>query len=587
MSKGPNRFGDLQARLEKTDAGTETGSGRSRLRERFRATEEQDNTRKETAAEQSEFYKTLIDPDIEPEKKVEMLAEMMVFDEEDLEKNPEQMKEMKAVVAQLLSDFKQYNIDVLELIRDNPLSELGTDIKSVFERYHQVVSEREGLDKKLELIDEALNRHGGPEGLVKALHSAKNSAGEQAAFKEELDAARQEVERMGGDLRGLDGAVRVLTSSISEAESDSFLFFKSGKKREIAEQKRQLVDKKIEREKVAADLEEKKEHLGVRAGEYEALLKDDDFMLHQRILEILDVGSPEFKEQIANLAQLTIDYVGDTETILSNSRDQIAALLDRSQRVLNMIQNTGEHVNILLAAQNRAQDINTGKLDVLETQSAEASGLEGMKLGKKRTALNRHITDTSSAVRSSALIGQELGKIETSQVAFVGRLHEGLSDAEEQQLISTGSASMTGVATLSRVESLAAQIPGLIAKGQYAQDSEYALGELNKEFERALAAKISGNDSLGTFTEVLKDVREAMRDRTDLDIEIARQRKGLIDGMIEETEKLARINREAQSIEGAVNKELYGRKPEDDSATGPKGGGAPGAPQGAVLRMVI
>ncbi len=586
MTKGANRFGDLQARLAQADTGTETDRGKNRLRERFRSTEEQDNTRTQTAVEQSEFYKTLIDPDIEPEKKVELLAEMMVFDEEDLEKNPEQMKEMKAVVAQLLSDFKQYSVDVLELIRDNPLSELGTDIKSVFERYHQVVSEREGLDKKLELIDEALSRHGGPEGLVKALHSAKNNAGEQEAFKEELDEARQEVERMGGDLRGLDGAVRVLTASISEAESDSFLFFKSGKKREIAEQKKQLVDKKIDREKLAADLEEKKEQLSAKAGEYEALLKDDDFMLHQRILEILDVGSPEFKEQIARLAQLTIDYVGDTETILSDSRDQIAALLERSQRVLNMIQNTGEHVSVLLAAQNKAQGINTDKLTGIEAQAQQASGLEGMKLAKKRTALNRHITDTSGAVRSSALIGQELSKVETSQVAFVGRLHEGLSDAEEQQLISTGSASMTGVATLSRVESLAAQIPGLIAKGQYAQDSEYALGELNKEFERALAAKISGNDSLGTFTDVLKDVREAMRDRTDLDIEIARQRKGLIDGMIEETEKLARINQEAQSIEGAVNQELYGKKP-DAAQAGPRGGGGGAVPDGAALRMVI
>ena len=582
-----NRFGELQARLEKSQGDTDTGKSKSRLRERFSASE--DNASPKTAIEQSEFYQTLIDPDMEPEKKVEALAKLMTFDEESLEANPERIKEMKGVVAQLLSDFKQYNVDVLELIRDNPLSELGTDIKSVFDRYHDVVSSREGLDQKLELIDEALSRHGGPEGLVKALHTAKDKAEEKDLLKASLDAAREEVEKLRGEIRGVDGAVSVLTANISEAESDTFLFLKGAKKREIAADKRTLTDKKIEKEKLTADLGEKREVLATQTASYEAMLSDDDFMLHQKILEILDVGSPEFKKQISDLAQLTIDYVGDTEAILSGSREQIALLLERSQRVLNTIQNTGEHVHILLAAQNKAQEANTAILDGFEESTAAAVGLEAMKLDKKKSAVNRHISDTSSAVRSSALIGQELSKIETSQVAFVGRLHEGLSDAEEQQLVSTGSASMTGVATLSRVESLAAQIPGLIAKGQYAQDSEYALGELNKEFERALAAKISGNDSLASFTDVLKEVREAMRDRTDLDVQIAKQRKDLIDGMIQETEKLAEINREAQSIEGAVNRELYGKddKSDDKDLSGGGSGGAPGAPKGAALRMVI
>jgi hypothetical protein len=468
------------------------------------------------------------------------------------------------------------------LIRDNPLSELGTDISKVFDKYHTLVGSRSDLDAKLKLIDEALSLNGGPEGLVTALLSAKDKEGERAAMEEALNKARAEVEAMTGDLRTLDSTVNELDSSVSSAESDKLLFFKPAKKEEIRADKEMLREARILRETKTAEVEEKRQALAAQTGRYQTFLNDSDFQLHQRILEILDVGSPEFKGQIAALAELTIGYITDTEQTLGGSEAQIKLLLDRSQKVLTSIQNTGEHVSILLSGLNIAQDGNTGKLNAYAASQDGLSGMELMAHKKVETALHRHITETSSGVKSSALLSQELSKTETAQVSYVGRLQEGLSEAEEQKLISIGSASMTGVATLSRVESFAAAVPGLIAKGQYAADAKYALGELNKEFERALSAKMAGNTSISNFTETLREVREAMSDRNDVEIQIATQRKEFIENMIAETERLSKVNQDALSIEATVNKELFGKEGSNDNK-----GGAAGAPAGAALRMAL
>lgn len=580
-----NRFGNLQAKLMEQTQGKEEVKARARsLTERFGSKEEAAAPELKHSLEKSEVYQVLIDPMLEPKEKADKIAELLAFNETDLESNPERMAESKLVLAQLLADFKDYNVSLMELIRDNPLSELGTDISEVFDKYHELVGSRTNLDEKLKLIDEALALHGGPEGLVTALLSAKDQEAEREQMELALNASRAEIESITADLRTLDSTVNELDSSISSAESDRLLFFKSAKKEEIRVDKERLREARIQRETKTSEADEKRQAFEAQTGKYQTFLNDGDFQLHQRILEILDVGSPEFKAQISQLAELTIGYINDTETTLGGSEAQIKLLLERSQKVLTMIQNTGEHVSILLTGQNTAQDRNTVKLGEYATKTEGLTGMELMSHKKMETALNRHITETSSGVKSAALLSQEMGKTETAQVSYVGRLQEGLSEAEEQKLISIGSASMTGVATLSRVESFAAAVPGLIAKGQYAQDAKYALGELNKEFERALSAKMAGNTSIANFTETLREVREAMSDRNDVEIQIATQRKGFIDNMIEETERLSKVNQAALSIEATVNKELFGTESSNDNDR--KVGGA-GAPAGSVRVMSL
>lgn len=580
-NKRENRFGGLKTQLaERTETVAKTG----RLSERFGKSKEQDNTETSTTLQtelaKTEMYQILINPELDPKEKAEKIAALLTFNKEDLEANPKSIAQNKAIISQLMTDFKNFNVQLMELIRDNPLSELGLDIDKVFEKYHELVNSRSDLDEKLVQIDDALRDHGGFEGLVKALHSAKDKQIERDAKKSSLESSTSAVGLITGDVRAHDATIATLTASIAESESDTFLFFKGAKKAEIAQQRKRLEEAKVQREIKNAELSEKKSSLESEARDYQAFVSDNDFLLHERILEILDVGSEDFKDQIRRLAQLTIDYIGDTDKILSGSKEQIALLLGRGLKVLTMIQNTGEQSSILLEGLTMAQGRNGEILSGLEKEKEGLSGIEALKHQKTSVALNQHITDTSSSVKSAALISQELGKTETSQVAFVGRLQEGLADAEEQHLVSVGSASMTGVATLSRVESFAAAIPGLIAKGQYAQDSRYALGELHKEFERALSAKMAGNSNITDFTDTLREIRESMQDRNDLDMQIATERKNLIDNMIAETDRLAKANESALSIEATVNKELYGSK------SAPVSGGG-GTPQGAVLRMVM
>ena len=547
-----NRFEAVRARLRETQ---------NEAAEKTRRTVKTSlsgeiETAERTAIEDTEAFRILTDASLDPQQKIEKLTALLTFNEEDLEGNVQRLNENRAIVAALLSDFTQHNKESIELVRDNPLSHLRTGIKDVFEEYHALVGDRADLKAKLELIDQLIEEKGGPQGLIDAMLAARDKEIEKNALEKALNEATGAVEGLNDFIAGQSAEVKALTRAIETDEKDAFLFFKGEKKKLLTRRREQRTVAETAIEKKKAELVFANEALEERSAAYQGFIDTDDWRINEKILEILDIGNEEFIERVKALSSLTLSYIDNTEETLTGVREQLESLLQRVTGVHTLTHNTKENVAVLLDAQRDAQEKNAHALKAFEGQP-EASGLDALTREKKKRALNQHISAIDKTIQSTAAVSGELGKIESSLTNFKDQMEEGLADAIEQQMLAVGSAAVSGNNTLMRVEGLATFVQSVITKGQYTKESEAALGELAKEMERALMGRMAKNASIRDLNAALKEMADSIDVKNDVVLEIAEERKALIDKLIEQSENLARANEEALAIEATVNKKLY------------------------------
>ncbi len=549
------RFAALKAQLAKA---AETGTTEKTGLGRFRRSEvlEQDNTSTKTDIETTELYKVLCNPDLDPKQKAEKIAEILTFNEEDLEGSEKAVKEVQAVVAHFLTQFTKHNQDSIKLTRDNPLSELRTGIRQVFEEYHTLNQGRDDLKEKLKTIDEIIEQHGGPEGLIKALLTAKDKEIEKKALDEALHEEAKRVEALTAEVRDLDRGTSVLRATIADQESDRLLFFKGEKKRAIAAQKIEQAEKEAVFAQKSQDLVAANASLSGKTTALQQFMATEDYQIHQKILGVLDIGTDDFKDQLRALSDVTLSYIDNTSSTLEGVRNQLEVLLNRVTGVHTITQNTAENIAIVLEGQQTAQARNATKLQTIESTET-AGGIEGMRREKKVRALHQHVTAVEKTIQSTAAVSGELGKVQVSMTNFKDQMQEGLADAIEQQMLAVSSAALTGNATLMRIESLATFVQGLMTKGQYMREAENFLGDMAKEMERSLMSRMAKNEGLRSVGHILKEMTGAMDERNDMVLEIAEERKGLIDRLIEQSEELARTNKDALAIESRINKDVY------------------------------
>lgn len=550
-----NRFEAVRARLRETQGET-AEKARRRDSQVSLAGNKETVSEASTSIEETEAFKILTDASLDPQQKIEKLTALLTFDENDLEGNVQRLNENRAIVAALLADFTRHNKESIELVRDNPLSHLRTGIKEVFEEYHALVGDRADLKTKLELIDQLIEQKGGPQGLIDAMLAARDKEIEKNALEKALNDATATVEQLNSDIGGLNADVKALARAIETDEKDMFLFFKGEKKKLLTRRRESRTTKEASIEKKTVELSDANTSLTERAGAYQAFIDTDDWRINEKILEILDIGNEEFIERVKALSDLTLSYIDNTEETLNGVRDQLESLLQRVTGVHTLTHNTKENVTVMLDAQRGAQEHNARALKAFEGET-EASGLDALTREKKKRALNQHVSAIDKTIQSTAAVSGELGKIESSLTNFKDQMEEGLADAIEQQMLAVGSAAVSGNNTLMRVEGLATFVQSVITKGQYTKESEEALGELAKEMERALMGRMAKNASIKDLNAALKEMADAIDVKNDVVLEIAEERKALIDKLITQSENLARANEEALAIEATVNKKLY------------------------------
>lgn len=557
-----NRFEAVRERLRETQS-EKADSTKKRLSRLNKATVNREGTTA-SALEQTEAFNILTDASLSPEQKIAKLTALLSFSETDLEGNVTRLEENRAIVSALLADFTQHNKESIELVRDNPLSHLRTGIKDVFEDYHKLVGDRSDLKEKLELIDQLIDSKGGPQGLIDAMLTARDKELEKIALEDAMRGATQTVEGLSEKIRIANAEVKALTRAIETDEKDAFLFFKGAKKRLLTQRRERRTQKEAEIEKTTVDLEDANTSLTQHSDAFQAFIDTDDWRINQKILEILDIGNEDFISRVKALSTLTLKYIDDTEETLTGVRTQLESLLSRVTGVHTLTHNTKENVTVLLDAQQQSQEANAKMLRQFDSES-EATGLDALTRDKKKRALNQHISAIDKTIQSTASVAGELGKIESSLTNFKDQMEEGLADAIEQQMLAVGSAAVSGNNTLMRVEGLATFVQSVITKGQYTRESEEALGDLAKEMERALMGRMAKNASIKDLNSALKEMADAIDVKNDVVLEIAEERKALIDKLIDQSENLARANEEALAIEATVNKKLYA---DDDGAQG-------------------
>ena len=145
-------------------------------------------------------------------------------------------------------------------------------------------------------------------------------------------------------------------------------------------------------------------------------------------------------------------------------------------------------------------------------------------------------------------------------------MEEGLASATQQQMLSIATAAATGNSTVMRIETLATFVQGLVSEGTYKQEMAYHLNDMAKEMERGLMARMARNENVKSMGDIVKSMKESMEERNDIVLQIAGERKELIDRLIDQTEKLGKTNEAALAIESEVNRKLFGT-PEDDKVT--------------------
>ena len=546
-----DRFAAIRARLKGTEEKTEKASGFSRVR-RTKTSEEVEVD----PLYNSEVYKILTDAQLEPAQKVEKLAELLTFDETDPEKSAERLNANRDLVSELLRDFTEHNRESIALVRDNPLSKLRASVKEVFEEYGQLVDNRSDLKDKLEIIDELIQDKGGPEGLINDMLKARVKSQEKDALDAQMQEATKLLEATQATQKEREARKLALKASIDATAGDPFLFLKGGKRRFLRERREETVSVDTTLAQLEATSQEQAKDVQEAAGKFEAFISSEDWRLNEKILEILDIGDEEFIERVKLLSDLTLRYIDGTEETLEGVRAQLEELLNRVNTVHNLTQNTNESVTIILDAQQKAQTANAKSLKEMDKRG-EMSGLDKLNHEKTVRALNQHVSGLEKTIQSTAAVAGELGKVEASLTNFKDQMEEGLADAVEQQMLAVGTAAVSGNNTLMRIEGLATFVQSMIAKGQYARESEEALGDLAKEMERALMGRMAKNASINDMGNVLKEMTDAMDEKNDVVLEIAEERKELIDRLIMQSQELSRANEEALGIEAEVNRRLY------------------------------
>jgi len=509
----------------------------------------------------NEVYAVLEDNTIPFEERMEKIVAMLTVDlssKEAVEVSQENMVHVKNIVKELLNRFTAHNRKSIEFTRDNPLNKLKESMQEVFDNYHKISEGRADLKGKLGTVDELIQKVGGEEQLVTALLESKTRENDRLEMVDTLSAAKDasSAERINHN---------EINRSIIEAQQEEaasagkFLAsLRPGVQAEIKEARSRK--SKLNKDLAASEEAiEQTKATEVAAEEALSLLTESEgYKIHVQITQILDIASPEFKDQLTSLANQTLQYIDDTENVMTQVRDQLEQLMGDVDNGLDVNVNIREQVAILSNALMQASDVSAQKLSKFKKANEESdkSSLAKLEDGKIARAGDLFVSETTGTMASVTMISSEVQKIEVVLLALRDQLNDGLSDADEQLLMATTTASASGMVMLNRAQTLGTLAQAIISKGQYMNEAEETFGQLTNEFERSLAVKAGRNDTIASLTSVIADITAAMDDKNNVAVDIAMERRELVGELNATIDGLREVAENAREIESVVNEQL-------------------------------
>lgn len=509
----------------------------------------------------NEIYAILEDSTIPFDERMEKIVELLTVDlesQESVEKSQQNIAEVKEIVKELLNRFTQHNRKSIEFTRDNPLSKLKEGMQEVFDNYHKISEGRSDLKGKLSTVDELIQQVGGEDKLVVALVEAKSREIERTEKSAVVEEKRLGVRNQAIVINELQRRLMNAESEITEAEGKFLAKVRPGVQAEITTAKETKAGIELEIATAEADYTEVKTSLNESLDALNALMESEDYRVHEQITKILDIASPEFKEQLTYLANATLQYIDDTQAVMTQVRDQLEHLMGDVDKGLDVNVNIREQVAILSQALQDASDASAVKLINYKNENSDesVSALAKLESDKIARAGDIFVSESSSTMASVTMISSEVQKIEIVLLSLRDQLADGLQDADEQLLMAVNTASASGMVMLNRAQTLGTLAQAVISKGQYMNESEETFGQLTSEFERSLAVKAGRNDTIASLSAVIADISEAMDDKNNIAIDIAVERRELVGDLSEKIDHLREIAEASREIESTVNEQL-------------------------------
>ena len=538
----------------------ERRSSLERYRNRTKKKTEQNQEVRTVDLTENKVYAILEDSTIPFDERMEKIIELMELDlssKESVESSLEHITYVKEIVKELLNRFTAHNRKSIEFTRDNPLNKLKESMQEVFDNYHAITEGRSDLKGKLENVDDLIKQVGGEDKLVVALVEAKNRELEREAKQQEVTDAKEALRKEHINHNELNRALIETEQAESESKGKFLASLRPGVQAEIkaSQERRSELNKQIAEAEVA--VAEAQEAEVAAEAELTALMESEDYKVHAQINRILDIASPEFKEQLTYLANSTLRYIDDTQNVMTQVRDQLEQLMGDVDTGLDVNVNIREQVAILSQALVKASDNSAKKLsEFKESTKEETSSLAQLENDKIARAGDIFVSEATSTMASVTMISSEVQKIEVVLLSLRDQLSDGLSDADEQLLMATTTASASGMVMLNRAQTLGTLAQAVISKGQYMNEAEETFGQLTNEFERSLAVKAGRNDTIASLTTVIEDITEAMSDKNSLAVEIATERRELVGDLAATIDDLRKVSEQAREIESTVNEQL-------------------------------
>jgi hypothetical protein len=431
-------------------------------------------------------------------------------------------------------------------------------MQEVFDNYHKITEGRSDLKGKLATVDELIKEVGGEDKLVVALVEAKSREIERTEKQTTVNEKTVAVREQNIVLNDLRRQLIKSEESATALEGKFLSSLRPGVQADIkaAQELQSAISTKIATAEVT--LEEAQTALNDAQGELQELTQSEDYRVHEQITQILDIASPEFKEQLTYLANATLQYIDDTQAVMSQVRDQLEHLMGDVDKGLDVNVNIREQVAILSQALQSSADASAVKLANFKNENAseEKSALAKLENDKIARAADIFVSETTSTMTSVTMISSEVQKIEVVLLSLRDQLADGLSDADEQLLMAVNTASASGMVMLNRAQTLGTLAQAVISKGQYMNESEETFGQLTSEFERSLAVKAGRNDTIASLSAVIADISEAMDDKNNVAIDIAVERRELVGELSEKIDELRKIAESSREIESTVNEKL-------------------------------
>ena len=539
----------------------EKRSSLERYRNRSKKKTEKNQAVRTVDLTENKIYAVLEDSKIPFDERMEKIVEMLTVDlssKEAVESSLEHVTYVKEIVKELLNRFTAHNRKSIEFTRDNPLNKLKESMQEVFDNYHAITEGRADLKGKLENVDDLIKQVGGEDKLVVALVEAKNRELERAAKQQELTAASMALRTERINHNELNRALIETQQAEAESEGKFLASLRPGVQAEIKAQRdrRTELNKQIAEADVAvAEAVEAEEAASTALN---ALEESEDYKIHAQINRILDIASPEFKEQLTYLANATLTYIDDTQNVMTQVRDQLEQLMGDVDTGLDVNVNIREQVAILSQALVQASDVSAKKLSKFkeESKAEDTSSLAQLENDKIARAGDIFVSETTTTMASVTMISSEVQKIEVVLLSLRDQLNDGLSDADEQLLMATTTASASGMVMLNRAQTLGTLAQAVISKGQYMNEAEETFGQLTNEFERSLAVKAGRNDTIASLSAVIADITEAMEEKNSIAVDIATERRELVGDLAATIDDLRKVSEQAREIESTVNEQL-------------------------------